>query len=221
MTLRPPSSALSARVIGVLLTACVLGCLVFAASLWLFHHRHTAGIDRRAFDVLGASRHGLLEHVARPLAVIGTVGLALAGAATILVLLKHRAWPEAIAIVAGGLLCGIIARAIKLDERRPRPAGGLLPASGYSFPSTSSALAVGALAMAIAVARLMGPGPARNRLVAGGAVLTVGAGLLFVALRVHYLSDVIAGWALGVAVFSGCALVLFAARAGYARIRGS
>jgi membrane-associated phospholipid phosphatase len=42
-------------------------------------------------------------------------------------------------------------------------------------------------------------------LIAAGIALAVVVGLSRVYLRVHYLSDVAAGWGLGVAAFAGCA----------------
>jgi membrane-associated phospholipid phosphatase len=56
-----------------------------------------------------------------------------------------------------------------------------------------SALAVGIAAMAIVAARLVSTRRREIALIATGGVLTACAGLLFVALRVHYASDVIAG----------------------------
>lgn len=65
----------------------------------------------------------------------------------------------------------------------------------------------GIAAMAVVAARLASTRQQQIALVATGGVLTACAGLLFVALRVHYASDVIAGWALGCAAFAYCALV--------------
>ncbi len=99
------------------------------------------------------------------------------------------------------------AHVMKNAIARPRPAHELVTAGGYSFPSTTSALGVCFAFMAIALAATPGE-PARSRTIGAGALLVLGLGLSFVALRVHYLSDVLAGWALGALVFVACAAVL-------------
>ena len=56
------------------------------------------------------------------------------------------------------------------------------------------------------------PGRARaTGLVVAGIVLTALVGLSRVYLHVHYLSDVSAGWALGVSAYTLCALVALVA----------
>jgi len=82
----------------------------------------------------------------------------------------------------------------------------LLPAGGFSFPSSISAVCVGLIAIAILLAHLTSNRTRRAVVIAGGCLLTAAVGLLFVALRVHYLTDVIAGWALGVVAFAACGL---------------
>ncbi len=44
-----------------------------------------------------------------------------------------------------------------------------------------------------------------------GIALAAAIGLSRVYLRVHYMSDVIGGWGLGVAAFSGCAMIALVA----------
>ena len=51
------------------------------------------------------------------------------------------------------------------------------------------------------------PAAWRIAMVIVGAALAVAIGLSRVYLRVHYLSDVTGGWALGLAVFSLCGAV--------------
>jgi undecaprenyl-diphosphatase len=129
--------------------------------------------------------------------------------ALIAALSRRHDWAPVAALLGGFLLSVLAAQFFKQVELRPRPPGTLIHAGGYSFPSSDSALAVGSTAMAVAMARLVAPGRGRIALIAIGCALTVAAGLFFVVLRVHYLSDVIAGWALGYGAFALCAAAAF------------
>lgn len=188
--------------------AVLLAAAVFAGVFVLVHGGHADHVDADAFRLIGGSRTDLLGRSARALSLVGPALLGLATLTALFVLVRRRAWPEAGTIVGGFPLALVAARIAKAAEQRPRPHGGLLHAAGYAFPSTDSALAVGALVVAVAVARGMPAGGPRRFLVAAGVALAGGAGLLFIALRVHYLSDVVAGWALGVVVFGTLAIVL-------------
>lgn len=148
----------------------------------------------------------MLAQVAKPAAAIGPVLLAIAVFIVIAVLVRHRAWRNAAVVVAGFVLSAIGAFIAKAAEGRPRPSGSLLDAGGFSFPSSISAVCVGLVAIAIALAQLTSNRARRALVITAGCLLTVIAGLLFVALRVHYLTDVIAGWALGVVAFAACGL---------------
>ena len=91
---------------------------------------------------------------------------------------------------------------------RPRPAAGLVAASGSSFPSIHAAYSTFYVWLAVTIVMRLRPGMARGAaVVAGGIALTALVGLSRVYLGVHYLSDVSAGWALGAAAFSFCAAV--------------
>jgi undecaprenyl-diphosphatase len=62
--------------------------------------------------------------------------------------------------------------------------------------------------LAVTIVLRLRPGMARaTAVVVTGIVLTALVGLSRVYLDVHYLSDVSAGWALGAAAFSLCAMV--------------
>jgi undecaprenyl-diphosphatase len=92
---------------------------------------------------------------------------------------------------------------------RPRPGGGLVEVSGPSFPSAHAAYATFYVWLAVTIVMRLRPGMTRGAaVVVTGIVLTALIGLSRIYLDVHYLSDVSAGWALGVACFS-----LFAAAA--------
>jgi len=76
-------------------------------------------------------------------------------------------------------------------------------AGGWSYPSGHTVLAVTYLAIGAMLARA-GPAARRATFVVAGLVLGIAVGLSRLYLRVHYLSDVVGGWALGLAAFSIC-----------------
>jgi undecaprenyl-diphosphatase len=167
--------------------------------------RHETGaIDRFAFRVLALPSHGALAAAAPTVVAAAKAVLAVAALIVLGLLARQRAWWDCVAIAVGAPVAQAAAHLAKDAVARPRPEHELVRAGGYSFPSSTSALGMGFAFLAIALARTL---PACRRVItAAGALVTLALGLSFVALRVHYLSDVIAGWALGVIVYALCGL---------------
>jgi len=121
-------------------------------------------------------------------------------------LLWRRQWALALtcAVATGG--AGALNQAFKhLFQRvRPEHVQGYVTADGWSFPSghASAALAVYGFACYLAVRAL----PARWHVpcLAGAAALIAAIGLSRVLLQVHYLSDVVAGFAFSLAWLAIC-----------------
>lgn len=87
--------------------------------------------------------------------------------------------------------------ALKELAARPRPAGGLVAAGGYAFPSGHSADAVAWwVTAALVVAARAGP-RWRTPLAAAGVAVAAVVGVTRVVLGVHHATDVVAGWSLG------------------------
>jgi undecaprenyl-diphosphatase len=123
-------------------------------------------------------------------------------------LVARRRWVELGVLLAGMALTTFGFHEIKVAVDRPRPEDGLVAASGSAFPSGHAAYSVLYVWLAVTIVLRLRPGMARGAaVVAGGIALTAAVGLSRVYLNVHYLSDVSAGWALGVASFSLCAAV--------------
>lgn len=151
----------------------------------------TAGVTdvSRALTWLGAS------WVTWPLAVLAGVGL-----------VARREVLEGLAILGGMALTEVALLLVQHAEDRPRPGGGLVHVTTSSFPSGHTAHATVWVAVAVAVARVL-PGRVAETLVvtlAAGVVVLVG--LTRLELRVHYLSDVVAGAGLGAAAFAAAAI---------------
>ena len=128
-----------------------------------------------------------------------------------LVLLWRRRWREGVfvAVACGG--SALLNIAAKQTVQRPRPAlwESIAPESTFSFPSGH---AMGSMTLAAVLVLLAWHTRWRWPVLAGASVFTVLVGLSRLYLGVHYPSDVLAGWAAGLAWVAGTYLVLFRAR---------
>lgn len=123
-------------------------------------------------------------------------------------LIARRRWAEFGVLVAGMFLIFVGVHELKDAIGRPRPAGGLVDVSGSSFPSAHAAYSTFYVWLAVTIVLRLRTGMARGAaVISAGIALTALVGLSRVYLGVHYLSDVSAGWALGVAAFSFSAAV--------------
>ena len=200
--MRGDTGGLSARALVVLLSGTVVAVLA-----WVVRDHEIPALDPRAFGLLALSHGSWLADPAKLASEAAPALLGVVALAVIVALGRRRIWREPAVIACGFLLCELGAHLTKTAAGRPRPSDQLIYAGGFSFPSTSSALCVGMVAVAAGFARLTSSGQRRALAFALAWLLTFAAGVLFVAIRVHYLSDVIAGWAFGIGVFTLCDLV--------------
>jgi len=195
----------------------IIGLLVLAAGGWVFGAlaqevaEDDTGLDNRIADELH-------EHATRPLTeffeAVTTLGngIVLAGVAAIAayLLARRRYYAEAVLMVLAYVGAEVLSYSLKLAFRRDRPffTDPLATVSTYSFPSghaTVSVAVYGALCLVL-VRRLTGP----TRLVClAAAVLLVSLiGFSRLYLGVHFLSDVLAGFSVGLAWLALCVVVL-------------
>lgn len=165
--------------------------------------------DETAVDVVEGLRAGWLVDIAKAVSALGSGAVVLALASICAVMLGvRRRWAEVGVLLAGMAIVIAGVHELKVAVDRPRPAGGLVETDGSSFPSAHAAYSTFYVWLAVTVVVRLRPGMARGALVvAAGIVLAALIGLSRVYLGVHYLSDVSAGWALGIASFSLCAAV--------------
>ena len=111
----------------------------------------------------------------------------------------RRYWSAFRVVFASGL-GGIVVVSLKQLFQRTRPLDQILPAHGYSFPSGHAfASTVFYGMMVYLVWRLTGKTWARVLATVLGPAMFLAIGLSRVYLNVHYLTDVLAGWAAGLA----------------------
>jgi membrane protein DedA with SNARE-associated domain/membrane-associated phospholipid phosphatase len=121
----------------------------------------------------------------------------------------RRRWMEFWALAIGTILIAVLGPEIKVWTDRPRPAGPLVSVGGSAFPSSHAAHATLYTWLAVTLGLRVVSGITRRSLViAAGIALTGLIGLTRVYLRVHWLSDVSSGWALGASCYALAAAVV-------------
>ncbi len=164
------------------------------------------------------ARHlpGWVESLARPFSWLGGwIGLIALTVGASLVLLRHRAWLDLGFLLTAVLGSQLVVMLLKLWFDRPRPEHDpavTLPSS-TSFPSGHAAAGAAALgAVAVLATERLSSRRARAWLWGLTVVAGLGVGASRIALGVHYVTDVVAGWCLGLAWLAGCLLVRDAVR---------
>jgi len=159
--------------------------------------------DQTAIDVARDINEGFLTTLTKVVTYAGTIGLTAACTAIVaVVLIRRRQMLDAVTLAVAYVAVRIGVYITKVTVDRPRPTHPLIDVSGSSFPSGHAANAVVYVALAVVVARQLRHATLSVAIVIGAAVLAAIVGLSRVYLRAHFLSDVTAGWALSIAIFS-------------------
>jgi undecaprenyl-diphosphatase len=187
---------------------------VAVAAVWVFAgvtqdvvaHEELATLDPTVHAWAVAHRTAFLTGFFRAATWLGaglvTIPVLIAGG-TVLARRRHSWRPlAAIAIVYGA---AVLAHAVvELGVRRPRPprADWLSAAQGWSYPSGHTTQAVAAWGILALLAAQQARGRTRFAVVAGAVVMSAVVAASRVYLGVHWLTDVLGGAALSVAVLA-------------------
>ena len=157
-------------------------------------------VDTWLLETLDDHRSGAVTWFTRHLMTIGHTapGVIACCVIALIIVVALRLWRPAVATVIALLIAGRTADLLKhlIDRPRPSASMAIVPAYGYSMPS-SVAAASSAAAVAFFIA-VIWPSPTWRR--AAGTALVVALiviGLSMVYLGAHWASDVLAGWVLG------------------------
>jgi undecaprenyl-diphosphatase len=163
--------------------------------------------DRWALDLARDVQTHALTTLAKVLSFLASFWVVLVAViATGAYLVTRSRLAEAITLGIAFLLTDITFHVMKAAVNRPRPPDPLVDSGGSAYPSGHAALAVTYLAIAVLIA--YGGRAARGlAIVVAGAAVAALIGLSRVYLRVHWLSDVGGGWAVGLAIFSTCGCI--------------
>jgi membrane-associated phospholipid phosphatase len=139
----------------------------------------------------------------------------------LVLLLRRRAWWTAAWLVTAVALIGPLTTLLKIYFGRVRPdfAEGGARLESLSYPSGHSSGIATLVTVALIMAWPLLAGRARHWALAAGIALVVLVGLTRMWLGVHFLSDVVGGWALGVGWSLLTALLFGAFAEGRAALR--
>jgi membrane-associated phospholipid phosphatase len=192
------------------LGAALAGYAVLASAV--VDRDRPVGVDLDVAVWVADSMPSWAEWLARPVTWLGGfVGVTLVVVAATLWLLRRGEWPQAVLLVAVALGIQLLVSTAKNGYARPRPDVGSaidLPSS-FSFPSGHAATGIAVFGLlGLVVATRLRTRARRVGAISAGFALGIASGASRVVLDVHYLSDVLAGWCLGLAWLSACLLAL-------------
>jgi undecaprenyl-diphosphatase len=170
-------------------------------------------VDRPVLHFLATHRQPWSTTAADVITDIGSpLGAAVTGLLVGVVLAAlRRSWLPLLIILLGGAGIAVINTAVKrlVGRTRPPQLTAVVGEHGYSFPSghTTGTTVVWLLSAWMLGHWVLGRGAGRVVAWAGALSMVVAVGLTRMYLGVHFLSDVLAGWALGAAWAVTIALV--------------
>ncbi len=194
-----------------------VGFLLSLAALWLFagvtedvvHHDPLTRFDLTLTRLFRAHATPLGDKIFSIVSALGSPSaMAIVGSGGALLLLMRRKWLVLAAWAAAFGGAGLLTLVLKNIIQRPRPPGAaeFLFGTTYSFPSghaLGSLVGYGMLAYVVGSIWIERQ-RARVRLIVVTAVLVIAIGISRLYLGVHYFSDVVAGYAVGVLWLSVC-----------------
>ena len=193
------------------------GFLISLAALWIFAavtedvvtHDPLTNFDLALTTWIRAHTTPLGDRIFTAVSLIGSpIAMAAVGMIGAVIIIVRRKWLELAAWVAGFIGAGVLSYILKIVIQRPRPVGAtaFLHGESFSFPSghaLGSLVGYGMLAYVIG-SNWITTTRGRFRLVIATAVLVVAIGISRLYLGVHYFSDVVGGYAVGVLWLSVC-----------------
>ena len=180
-------------------------------ALWLaYPHEPFATIDGEVSEWIAENMAGSVEFMARAVSWLGgTTGLLILGTLLAALLVRERSWIDLAFLFAAFVGSQVAVAQIKEVIERPRPTAGSavpLPES-FAFPSGHAGGGVAAFgAAAVLVSERLSSSRAKAAVWGTAGALAVASGLSRVALNVHYVTDVLAGWCFGLAWLAACLL---------------
>lgn len=184
-----------------IVTAAVAASIFGALAAVVAFHPEPLGIDRAAARAVAELRGDPLTAVMRAISILGSSPAIAIQIAAIggLILLAHRDPRPGLWLLAAFSGAWLLSNGFKALLDRPRPEAGLVDATGTAFPSGHATQGAAYFVMLGVVLAAALPRPWRGAAAAAAVTVGVLSGLSRIYLGVHWITDVIGGFALGLA----------------------
>jgi membrane protein DedA with SNARE-associated domain len=186
-----------------------VGLYVFVAyTAVIKDDKGPTGLDERVLDMVDKLNTSFGVGIAKVVTAFGS--LPVTGAFVLIgaILLAVRRRPiELTVLVVSFLAIYATVHITKGAIDRPRPLNPLIDSSLSAFPSGHAAYSTAYVALAVIAGRVLDGIAGKAALVVAALVAAGAVGASRAYLRVHWWSDVLAGWALGAAIFGGLAAI--------------
>jgi membrane-associated phospholipid phosphatase len=193
-----------------------LAAVAFVGLALAYEREPLASLDQDVADWVAEELSTAVEWAARPFSWLGGwIGLTLLGAVATALLIRERAWLDLAFLLVAYAGSQLAVALFKETFERPRPdVGSAFPLPGsFAFPSGHAAAGAASIgALAVLASERLPSSLARTWLWVGVVLLGAGVGLSRIALNVHFVTDVLAGWCLGLAWLAACLLLRDALR---------
>jgi len=197
------------KIKGILLAACLIG---FAAIALLVTAGPPAGFDTAVAAWFYSTRTGTLTAVMKGITDLGNWYI-LGALCAALLLIKPIRKQYGIPVSLTALFASLLNRYLKLAFQRPRPdlSWRLIAQSGYSFPSGHALTSMVVFGLLLYLVRRYVTNKTRaNALTALLLIPLIFVGLSRIYLGVHFPTDVLGGWLLGLAIVAAAGAVVSA-----------
>jgi membrane-associated phospholipid phosphatase len=187
--------------IAALAVTAVAALLFGAETIVIAGDTRPTGLDTRVLEAAEDLNGGGGVAIAKLVTALGTLPVtAIAALVTAVLLVRAGRGADAAMLAASVMAIYIAVHVTKAATGRPRPPDPVVHASLSAFPSGHAAYST----IYVAVALLARKGAA---VTAAAIALALAIGASRVYLRVHWATDVLAGWALGAAIFGAAAAI--------------
>jgi len=180
----------------------ITSTVVFIAFLLFLEFNYVEMLDiysENIQNIFTLSSKNILLFITNIMSVIGIIIILLL---TIYFLRKKNAKKDIILFITTILSCLVITNLIKIIIRRERPLEQLLEVSGFSFPSSHASISMVIYGFIILLIRKHYNGKFKNLYIAILIMLIILTGISRVYFNVHYITDVLAGFSLGLIILS-------------------
>jgi undecaprenyl-diphosphatase len=184
--------------------------IIFLAVLLLIVTGFTRQVDKAVNDSISFLRTPALTAIMKIFTSLGTCYLMPVLFFVLLILLFFLSRWKAALFLSIAMGAGFVSEIIKTLIHRARPENGIIPETGYSFPSQHATFsAIYFLAIWYIFGNDIKNKRVRLLLFSANVMMFLIIGFSRIYLGVHWPSDVVAGWTLGIAIVSLTASVIF------------